>query len=100
MGPELAPLVDAASVVRSALGSLPAGSRFEARLAARLATAGTLGQLVAAIGEAARHELHHPGRILITGAISSAAVGAGFTVLALRRLGRRHAAAGHQPAHH
>jgi hypothetical protein len=100
VGPELAPLVDAASVVRSALGPLPAGSRFETRLAARLATVGPLGQLVASIGDVARHELQHPGRILITGAISSAAVGAGFTVLAIRRMARRHAGAGHQPAHH
>jgi hypothetical protein len=87
-------------VVRSALAPLPAGSRFEMRLAARLATAGPLGLLIAAIGEATRRELQHPGRILITGAISSAAVGAGFTVLAIRRMVRRHAGASHQPAHH
>ena len=99
MGPELAPLVDAASVVRSALGPLPAGSRFEARLASRLAGQGTLAHLVAAIGDATRHELRHPGRVLITGAVSSAALGVGVTVLAIRRAGRRHAGAGHQPAH-
>ena len=85
--------------MRSALGPLPAGSRFETRLAARLATAGPLAQLAASIGDVARHELHHPGRILITGAISSAAVGAGLTVLALLRHARRHAGAPHQPAH-
>jgi hypothetical protein len=99
VGPELAPLVDAASVVRSALGPLPAGSRFEARLASRLAAHGGVGQIVAAIGDATRRELRHPGRILITGAVSSAAVGVGVTVLALRRSARRHAGAGHQPAH-
>ncbi|MGZ6255649.1 MAG: hypothetical protein ACXWMB_01360 [Candidatus Limnocylindria bacterium] len=92
-------MVDAASVVRSALGPLPAGSRFEARLAARLTGRGPVGQLVAAIGDATRRELRHPGRILITGAVSSAAVGVGVTLLAIRRVGRRHAAAGHQPAH-
>lgn len=100
MGPELAPLVDAASVVRSALGPLPAGSRFEARLASRLASHGPVGDLVAAIGDATRRELRHPGRILVTGAVSSAAVGLGVTLLALRRGARRHAAADHQPAHH
>ena len=92
--------MDAAAVVRSALGPIPAGSRFETRLAARLAAPGSLGGLVAAIGDATRRELHHPGRILITGAISSAAVGAGFTVLAIRRIARRHAGSAHQPAHH
>ena len=99
MGPELAPLVDAASVVRSALGPLPAGSRFEARLAARLASHGPVGDLVAAIGDATRRELRHPGRILLTGAVSSAAVGLGVTLVALRRGARRHAAADQQPAH-
>jgi hypothetical protein len=99
VGPELAPLVDAASVVRSALGPLPAGSRFEARLASRLAGRGSVGDFVAAIGDATRRELRHPGRILLTGAVSSAAVGLGVTVFAMRRVGRRHAGAGHQPAH-
>ena len=98
MGPELAPLVDAASVIRSALSPLPAGSRFEARLASRLASHGPVGELMAAIGDATRRELRHPGRILLTGAVSSAAVGVGFTLLALRRGARRHAAAGQQPA--
>lgn len=98
MGPELAPLVDAASVVRSALGPLQAGSRFEARLASRLTSHGLVGDFVAAIGDATRRELRHPGRILITGAVSSAAVGVGVTLLAMRRVARRHAA-GHQPAH-
>jgi hypothetical protein len=99
VGPELTPLVDAASVVRSALGPLPAGSRFEARLASRLSGGGPVAHLVAAISDATRHELRHPGRILITGAVSSAAVGVGVTVLAFRRATRRHAAAGHQPVH-
>jgi hypothetical protein len=91
VGPELAPLVDAASVLRSALAPLPAGTRFEERLASRLAAGGPVAQIVASLGEATRRELHHPGRILITGAISTAAVGVGFTVLAVRRVSRRHA---------
>jgi hypothetical protein len=97
VGPELAPLVDAASVLHSALAPLPAGMRFEARLASRLASPGPVAQIIAALGEATRRELRHPGRILITGAVSSAAVGVGFSVLARRRGSRRHALAGHGP---
>ena len=99
VGPELAPLVDAASVLRTALTPLPAGTRFEARLASRLAATGPVAQIVGALGDATRRELHHPGRILITGAVSSAAVGVGFTVLAILRVSRRHAEAARRPAH-
>lgn len=95
MGPELAPLVDAASVLRHALPPLPAGMRFEARLASRLASPSPVAQMIAALTEAARRELRHPGRILITGAVSSAAVG--VTVLARRRGSRRGAGAGPSP---
>jgi hypothetical protein len=98
VSPELAPLVDAASLLRSALAPLPAGTRFEARLASRLATPSPVAQIVAAVSEATRRELHHPGRILITGAVSSAAVGVGFTVLAIRRASRRQAQAVRRPA--
>jgi hypothetical protein len=46
--------------------------------------------MIAALTEATRRELRHPGRILITGAaVSSAAVGVGVTVLARRRGSRR-----------
>lgn len=45
--------------------------------------------MIAALTEATRRELRHPGRILITGAVSSAAVGVGVTVLARRRGARR-----------
>lgn len=98
MGPELAPLVDAASVLRHALPPLPAGTRFEARLASRLASPSPVAQMIAALAEATRRELRHPGRMLITGAVSSAAVGVGVTVLARRRGSRRGAAPGHDPA--
>ena len=94
VGPELAPLVDAASVLRHALTPLPAGTRFEARLASRLASPNPVAQMIAALAEATRRELRHPGRILITGAVSSAAVGVGVTVLARRRAPRRGAHAG------
>jgi hypothetical protein len=86
-------------VLRSALGLLPVGSRFEARLASRLTVTNPVAQLVAAVGDATRRELRHPGRIVITGALSSAAVGVGFIVLAVRRTTRRHALTGQQPAH-
>jgi len=98
VGPELAPLVDAASLLRSALPTLPAGTRFEARLASRLAAPHGVTQMVAAVGEATRRELRHPARLLITGALSSAAVGLGVTVIAIRRGARRHAEAGARPA--
>lgn len=99
MSPELARLVDVASLLRSALAPLPAGTRFEARLASRLAGPSGVAQIVSAVGEATRRELRHPARLLITGALSSAAVGLGFTVIAIRRLSRRDAAAAARPAH-
>jgi hypothetical protein len=99
VSPELAPLVDAASLLRSALPPLPAGTRFEARLASRLAAPGGVAQMVSAMGEATRRELHHPARLLITGALSSAAVGLGLTLVAIRRVSRRHAESGPRPAH-
>jgi hypothetical protein len=98
VGPELAPLVDAASVLHSALAPLPAGTRFEARLASRLAAPGPVTQIIAALGEATRRELRHPRRILITGAVSSAAVGVGFSVLARRLGSRRQAEVARRPA--
>ena len=99
MAPELAPLVDAASVLHSALTPLPAGTRFEARLASRLTSPGPVAQIVAAVGGATRRELRHPARILVAGAVSSAiGVGVGVTVLAMRRVARRGAVTPHRPA--
>jgi hypothetical protein len=99
VSPELAPLVDAASLVRSALAPLPAGTRFEARLALRLARPGTVARVVAGVGDAGRRGLRHHARLLLTGALSSAAVGIGLTVIAMRRGSRRHAEAAARPAH-
>ena len=90
--PELAPLVDAATALRSALTPLPAGTRFEARLASRLTSPGPVAQIVATVSGATRRELRHPARILVAGAVSSA-FGLGVTVLALRRAARRQAVA-------
>jgi len=83
-------------VLRHALPPLPAGTRFEARLASRLASPSPVAQMIAALTEATRRELRHPGRILITGAVSSAAVGVGVGVTVLaRRRGARRGADGH-----
>lgn len=61
--PELAPLVDAAALVRAALPPLPVGVRFRSRLQSRLV------------------RRRRVGRLLLAGAVSSAAVGA--TLLAV-----------------
>jgi hypothetical protein len=92
VSPELDPLVDAASLVRSALAPLPAGTRFEAQLAWRLTHPGMVAWLVS-------RSLRHPARLLITGAVSSAVVGIGITLVAMRRGSRRHADAAPRPAH-
>ena len=84
-------------MLRHALTPLPAGIRFEARLASRLASPSPVAQMIAALTDATRRELRHPGRILITGAVSSAAVGVGVTVLARRRGSRRGASGGTDP---
>lgn len=87
-------------MLRHALPPLPAGTRFEARLASRLASPGPVAQMIATLTEATRRELRHPGRMLITGAVSSAAVGVGVgvTVLARRRGSRRGADADGGPS--
>ncbi|HEX9634832.1 MAG TPA: hypothetical protein VGB34_05030 [Candidatus Limnocylindria bacterium] len=91
--PELRPLVDAATLLTSALPPLPAGSRFEARVAARLAASTPLARAAEAVGAIARRELRHPGRLIAAGAVSSAAVGVTVTALAVWRTSRRHGAA-------
>jgi hypothetical protein len=96
---DLRPLVDAASWVSSALAPLPAGQRFEERLAGRLAASSTLARAAEAVGALARRELRHPGRLIAAGAVSSAAVGVTVTALAVWRTSRRHGAAGHGAAH-
>jgi hypothetical protein len=97
--PELRPLVDAAALLSSALPPLPAGSRFEARVAARLAASSPLARAAEAVGATVRRELRHPGRLIAAGAVSSAAVGVTVTALAVWRTSRRHSATGHGPAH-
>jgi hypothetical protein len=81
--PALRPLVDLAAALRGALLPVPAGSRLEARLAARLATRSPLGDGMRALGERARRELRNRERLLLAGAVSSAAVGVGVTAYAV-----------------
>jgi hypothetical protein len=93
--PELRPLVDAAALLSSALPPMPAGARFEARVAARLVSSSPLARAAEAVGEQLRRELRHPGRLIAAGAVSSAAVGVTVTALAVWRTSRRHGAPGH-----
>ncbi|HET6820357.1 MAG TPA: hypothetical protein VFH98_07375 [Candidatus Limnocylindria bacterium] len=87
----LAPLLDAAALVREAMPPIPAGARFESRVLDRLEVAGGMGSAVATIERLARRELRNPVRILAAGAVSSAALGVTVTAFAVWR-SRRHAA--------
>ena len=79
---ELRPLLVTAERVRTALAPVPVAPRFEARLGRRLA-APSHGW------GPARDRLHLPGWLLLTGAVSSAAVGVGVTAYAVWRGSRR-----------
>jgi hypothetical protein len=81
--PGLRPLVDVAAALRSALLPVPAGSRLEARLAARLAARSPLSDGMRALGQRAKRELRSRERLLLAGAVSSAAVGVGVTAYAV-----------------
>lgn len=90
---DLRPLVETASLVHAALPPLPAATRFEERLAARLVERPSLAHAMASIGTRTRQELRHPSRLLLTGAVSSAAVGVGVTALMVWRGSRRQTSA-------
>lgn len=94
---ELAPLVDAAARLHAALPPLPVGVRFRTRLEARLVRRRRLSRAAAAISDLTRRELRHPSRILVAGAVSSAAIGVGVTAFAVWLGTRRHAADGPRP---
>ena len=81
--PGLRRLVDLAAALHETLLPVPAGSRLEARLAARLAGRPALGEGLRALGERARRELLSRERLLVAGAVSSAAVGVGVTAYAV-----------------
>lgn len=78
----LRPLVSLGADVRLALPLPPVAPRFEARLGARLAD---MEQPRDPLGWARKH----PGRLIVTGAVGSAAVGVGITAFAVWRSGRR-----------
>ena len=86
----LAPLLDAAALVREAMPPIPASSRFESRVLGRLDDGG-VASAVGTIERLARRELRNPVRILAAGAVSSAALGVTVTAFAVWR-SRRHAA--------
>lgn len=74
------PLLDLATELRATLVPPPVGTRFEARLGARLATQSTRDPVAWA--------RRHPGRLIVTGAVGSA-VGVGVTAYAVWRSSRR-----------
>ena len=74
------PLVELAGDLRSALVPPPVGTRYEARLGARLATQPGRDPVAWA--------RRHPGRLIVTGAVGSA-VGVGVTAYAVWRSSRR-----------
>jgi hypothetical protein len=89
--PALRPLVSLAGDVAAALPRPLVAPGFEARLGSRLAdTAQPRDPLAWA--------LRHPARVIVTGAVGSAAVGVGITAFAVWR-GRRHPAAAHRLLH-
>lgn len=94
---ELAPLVDAAALVRAAMPPLPVGTRFRSRLETRLVHRRRLARAAAAIARLTQRELRHPARVIVAGAISSAAIGVGVTAFAVWRVSHRHGAAGPRP---
>lgn len=89
--PELEALLVAASLVRRAVPPVPASAALERRLAARLAPGSPITRRLRALGVATRRELRHPGALVLTGAVSSAAVGC-LTAFAVWRGTRRTAA--------
>ena len=83
--PELQPLLETATALGNALPPIPASDAFVDRLGARLSGANPVRRAAGAIGEMTRRELRRPSRLLITGAVSSAALGVGVTAFAVWR---------------
>ncbi len=82
LDPRLRPLLVTGRRVQLALAPLPAGDRFEARLAQRLAHERHRGP-------SSWQWPHPPAWLLLTGAVSSAAVGVGVGAYAVWRGNRR-----------
>jgi hypothetical protein len=88
----LAPLLDAATLVREAMPPIPTGPALDERVLSRLDERG-VASAVGTLERIARRELQHPVRILAAGAVSSAALGVTVTAFAVWR-SRRQATAG------
>ena len=89
---EFRPLMRTGSALAAALRPLPAGERYAAELWTRLARPAPGGRITAALaGIVSRRP---PSWLLVTGAVSSAAVGVGVTAFALWRGSRRPAVRG------
>jgi|SoiMethySBSTD1v2_1073268.scaffolds.fasta_scaffold563686_2 hypothetical protein len=84
----MAPLLEAAELVRAAMPPIPVGDALDARLLAQITQRRRANAAVDALEAFARRELQHPGRLIAAGAVSSAAVGA-VTAVAVWRM-RRH----------
>ena len=90
--PRLRQLVTLGDELRGAMPVPVVAPRVEARLGARLAHA---GQPLDPVGWA----LRHPGRLIVTGAVGSAAVGVGITAFAVWRSARRAPPPAHRLLH-
>jgi hypothetical protein len=90
--PELRSLLETALLLERSLAPVPVSDRFEEALAARLVERGPLARNLRVLGAVTSRELRHPSRLVLTGAVSSAAVGclAAFAVWrGTRRAGSR-----------
>jgi len=85
----MAPLLEAAELLRAALPPIPGGQALDARLLSHITQRRRVNEAVDALGAIARRELQHPGRLIAAGAVSSAAVGVTVTAVAVWRV-RRH----------
>ena len=84
----MAPLLEAAELVRAAMPPIPVGDALDARLMAQLTQRRRMTGAVDALEAFARRELQHPGRLIAAGAVSSAAVGVTVTAVAVWRMRR------------
>lgn len=84
----MAPLLEAAELVRAAMPPIPGGDALDARLLAQITQRRRMNAAVDALEAFARRELQHPGRLIAAGAVSSAAVGVTVTAVAFWRTRR------------
>jgi hypothetical protein len=73
--PELRSLLETALLLERSLAPVPASDRFEEALAARLVASSILARNLRVLGAITSRELRNPSRLVLTGAVSSAAVG-------------------------